>query len=397
MTLGWTLDCAPVANILHTLGERTAVTLFSGDQPVVRSGLRRGSRRGRLGWTLLLIGLFGTVLFALLPSPYVIERPGPVFDTLGTVQIGGKPTPMISIPGEKTWPATGSLDMLTVSVLGDPSNLPNWLDVASAWLDPSQAVLPLDSVYPPGYSVEDSTKQGKIDMQNSQKDAVAAALRSLGHSVPAEVTVAELASTSPSRGILKKGDRILSAGGAAIDSVNGLRTAIAAAGAGKPLALEVLRDGQRRSVSVTPVLSTATRPSPVIGIYAAIAYDYPFDVKIQLDNVGGPSAGQMFALGIIDKLTEGSLTGGRHVAGTGTIDDQGAIGRIGGIRQKMYGAHRAGATIFFAPRGDCDEVVGHVPDGLSVYAVSTLKESLHDLEVIRSGGDTSALRTCAAR
>jgi PDZ domain-containing protein len=135
----------------------------------------------------------------------------------------------------------------------------------------------------------------------------------------------------------------------------------------------------------------------VIGIYAAIAYDYPFDVKIQLDNVGGPSAGQMFALGIIDKLTEGSLTGGRHVAGTGTIDDQGAIGRIGGIRQKMSGAHRAGATIFFAPRGDCDEVVGHVPDGLSVYAVSTLKESLHDLEVIRSGGDTSALRTCAAR
>ncbi|WP_349897367.1 YlbL family protein [Parafrigoribacterium soli] len=372
------------------------MTLFSGDRSAGSTGGRRPARRGRLGWTLLFLALFGTVLFALLPSPYVIERPGPVFDTLGSVEIGGTQTPMISIPGEKTWPATGALDMLTVSVLGDPDHLPNWLDVAGAWLDPSQAVLPLDSVYPPGYSVEDSNKQGEIDMQNSQKDAVAAALRSLGHKVPAVVTVAELTSTSPSRGILEKGDRVVSVAGAVIDSVTALRKAIAAAGAGTPLKLQVVRDGEPRTVSVTPELSTGAHPTPVVGIYAAVSYEYPFDVKIQLDNVGGPSAGQMFALGIIDKLTEGSLTGGKHVAGTGTIDDQGTIGRIGGIRQKMYGAKRAGATIFFAPRGDCDEVVGHVPDGLKVFAVSTLKESLHDLHVISSGGDIGALRTCAA-
>ncbi len=343
-----------------------------------------------------MIALLGTVVFAMLPSPYVIEQPGPVFDTLGEVRIGDQMTPMISIPGEKTWPTTGTLDMLTVSLLGDPSSLPNWLDVAGAWLDSSQAVLPLDSVYPPGYSVQDSAKQGEIDMQNSQKDAVAAALRSLGHEVPSVVTVAGLSRKSPASGILKDGDKILSVAGVAVDSVNGLRGAIAKGGAGHPLAMTIERDGTELTKEVTPELSTGAKPAPVIGIYAGVSYDYPFPVKIQLQNVGGPSAGQMFALGIIDKLTPGSLTGGRHVAGTGTIDDQGTIGPIGGIRQKMYGARRAGATIFLAPYGDCNEVVGHVPAGLEVFAVKTLKDSLRVLKTVSVGGDTRSLRSCTA-
>ncbi|MEO7122842.1 MAG: PDZ domain-containing protein, partial [Lacisediminihabitans sp.] len=273
---------------------------------------------------------------------------------------------------------------------------PNWLDVAAAWLDPSQAVIPLDSVYPPGYSVADSNKQGAVDMQNSQKDAVAAALRSLGYKVPSIVTVADLTSKSPSSGILKAGDQIVTVDGKAVDSVNGLRAAIAKNGAGTPLDLTVKRKSQTHALTITPVLSTGADPAPVLGIYAGVSYDYPFDVKIQLQNVGGPSAGQMFALGIIDKLTPGSLAGGKHVAGTGTIDDQGVVGPIGGIRQKMYGAQRAGATIFLAPKGDCDEVVGHIPKGLKVFAVKTLKDSLHDLKVVAAGGDTSGLATCEA-
>lgn len=374
------------------------MTLFAGDWSVNSSSESRPHRvRRRVGWTLLIVALLGTVLFALLPSPYVIERPGPVFDTLGTVKISGTSTPMISIPGQQTWPTTGALDMLTVSILGNPGDLPNWLDVASAWLDPSQAVLPLEAVYPPGYSVEDSTKQGAVDMQNSQKDAVAAALRSLGHEVPAVVTVAGFTSKSPSSGILEDGDEIVTAGGTAVDSVDGLRAAIAKNGAGVPLDVTVQRKGKTQSVAITPTLSTDANPTPVLGIYAGVSYEYPFDVNIQLQNVGGPSAGQMFALGIVDKLTPGSLTGGKHVAGTGTIDGRGVVGPIGGIRQKMYGAQRAGAKIFLAPYGDCDEVVGHVPNGLKVFAVKTLKDSLHDLKVVASGGDTSGLRTCEAR
>ncbi len=345
---------------------------------------------------MLVVALIGTLVFALLPSPYVIERPGPVFDTLGTVTVGAKSTPMIEIPGQKTWSTTGALDMLTVNLAGDPGNLPNWLDVASAWFDPSQAVLPVDAVYPPGYSVQDSNKQGTIDMQNSQKDAIAAALRSLGHKVPATVTVEEVQKGSPAVGVLKAGDTITGVDGTGVVSIAGLRKAIGSHKAGSVLSVDLLRDGEARTVKATSFSSGGSTPVPILGIGVAINYDFPFDVKIQLENVGGPSAGQMFALGIIDKLTPGSLTGGKHVAGTGTIDDKGAIGPIGGIRQKMYGAVRAGATIFLAPQGDCDEVVGHIPEGLKVFAVKTLDDSLADLKVIAAGGDTSVLRGCSA-
>ena len=246
--------------------ERTAVTLFAGGLTAVSAGNGGRSRARRLGWILLIVALVGTVIFAMLPSPYVIERPGPVFDTLGTVKIGDGTVPMIEIPGQKTWPATGSLDMLTVSMLGDPSNLPNWLDVASAWLDPSQAVLPVDAVYPPGYSVQDSVKQGTVDMKNSQEDAMAAALRELGHKVPSVVTVAGLSEKSPSKGILKDGDTIVSVAGTPIDSVNGLRDAIAAGGVGTPLPMTILRGTATLSETVTPTLSSE-RSRPRSSVY----------------------------------------------------------------------------------------------------------------------------------
>jgi PDZ domain-containing protein len=129
----------------------------------------------------------------------------------------------------------------------------------------------------------------------------------------------------------------------------GLRAIIAKSGAGIPLSITVERAGETKTVRVTPELSTDAKPVPIIGIFPAISYTYPFEVKIQLQDVGGPSAGQMFALGIIDKLTPGSITGGAKVAGTGTIDAAGNVGAIGGIRQKLYGARDAGATWFLAP------------------------------------------------
>ncbi|NKF31482.1 ATP-dependent serine peptidase containing a PDZ domain protein, partial [Pseudomonas sp. BGM005] len=118
------------------------------------------------------------------------------------------------------------------------------------------------------------------------------------------------------------------------------------------------------------------------------------DVTLQLDNVGGPSAGMMFALGIVDTLTPGELNGGENIAGTGTIEADGTVGPIGGIRQKLYGARDAGAEFFLAPQSNCDEVTGHVPDGLTVISTGTLDDSLAALEVIADGGDVESLPTC---
>jgi PDZ domain-containing protein len=135
----------------------------------------------------------------------------------------------------------------------------------------------------------------------------------------------------------------------------------------------------------------------VLGIGAGMDYTFPFDVKIQLNNVGGPSAGQMFALGIMDKLTPESLTGGKRIAGTGTIDNTGQIGPIGGIRQKMYAARDTGkASYFLAPASNCDEVTGHIPAGLHVFAVKTLADSLKVLQAVRDGSSTADLPTCPA-
>ena len=196
-----------------------------------------GSRKGRVGTALLGIALVGAVGFSLVPSPYVIEQPGPVFNTLGTVTAGEKKVPMISIPTEKTYPTSGSLDLLTVNFVGNRSHLPNWFEVISAWFDPSQAVVPLDSVYPPGESVKQADEVAAIQMSNSQKDAIAAALIHLGKSVPSTVTVAALAPKSPSSGILKAGDVILTVDGDPVEDVTALRAAIAGSGAGNPLTI----------------------------------------------------------------------------------------------------------------------------------------------------------------
>ncbi len=351
----------------------------------------RGRRVG--GW-LLAIAVIGVCLFGLVPSPYVIEVPGPVFDTLGTVTIDGKKVSLIEIPDEATFPTDGSLDLLTVSTVGSRGDTPTWFEVAAAWFDPSKAILPLDDVYPPGYSVEQSNEDGRIMMANSQKDAIAAALTELGHDIPRIVTVGSLTEDSPSKGILEPGDVIRSVNGEAVTDVESMRAVIAAGGAGNPIPIEIVRNGVQQTVSVTPRLSDENPPAPIVGVYPSIEYEFPFEVTIQLQNVGGPSGGQMFALGIIDKLTPGELNGGEQVAGTGTIDAAGNVGAIGGIRQKLYGALRAGATWFLTPRSNCDEVVGHIPDGLRVIAVSTLQDSLSALSIIESGTGTQALPGC---
>jgi PDZ domain-containing protein len=160
--------------------------------------------------------------------------------------------------------------------------------------------------------------------------------------------------------------------------------------------LLVERDGEETEIQISPVEAVIDgEESWAIGILLTTAFDFPIDVQIQLDNVGGPSAGMMFALGIIDVLTPGELNGGNEVAGTGTIDAAGTVGTIGGIRQKLYGARGAGADFFLAPEGNCDEVVGHVPDGLRVVSVATLDEAVSAVEAIAEG-DAEGLPACSA-
>ncbi|MEP6481995.1 MAG: S16 family serine protease [Rhodoglobus sp.] len=380
-----------MANIVRPLFEELPLALFTDIEPESKPRKRRW-----LGSAIFGVALAVIVVVGLLPAPYVIEQPGPVFNVLGDVTVKGAKVPLIEIPTEKTYKTDGTLDMLTVSIVGDRQDPASWFDIARAYFDPSRAIVPVDEIYPAGTTLQESNQQGTVDMQNSQKEAIAAALTELGYTFPSTLTVVQTQKGAPADGKLTAGDTILSLDGTAYTDVSALRAGIAANGTDKPAEVVVERAGEQKTFEVTPTLSTGADPVPILGIVVGSDYQFPVDVTIQLENVGGPSAGQMFALGIIDKLTPGELNGGKDVAGTGTITAAGDVGPIGGIRQKLYGARAAGATYFLAPKSNCNEVTGHVPAGLTVFAVSTLGDSLKALKALESGSDTSALPTCPA-
>ena len=367
------------------------MALFTDDLPE-----RRGARRRRpsIGWTALLIALVAGVILGIMPAPYVIEKPGPVYNTLGsTIDADDVETALITIPDETVYPTGGTLDLLTVSLLGNRENRPSWLAVAGAWLDPSEAVLPIDQVFPANVSTEQREARSSADMINSQQDAIAAALTHLGYDYPTTVSVVSLPDGSPAEGAIEPEDQISAVNGTPVANVAELRAALQANGAETAASLDIVRGGVSQTVEVTPIDNDGT---VVAGVNVSVAYDFPIEVQIQLDKVGGPSAGLMFALGIIDKLTPGELQGGENVAGTGTIDQSGAVGPIGGIQQKLYGALENDASWFLAPAENCDEVTGNIPDGLTVFSVATLDEALTALDAIRTGADTSDLPSCPA-
>jgi len=170
--------------------------------------------------------------------------------------------------------------------------------------------------------------------------------------------------------------------GKPVTGQSGLSSIITSQAAGTPLRLTVLRDGKTIELVVR---STKSGGNNVIGVQVQEQYKFPFTVKFSVGDIGGPSAGMMFALGIIDKLTPTNLTGGKFIAGTGEITAAGQVQPIGGIQQKMVGARDAGATVFLTPAANCADTRGAVPAGLRIVKVSTLTQAVTDLEALKAG------------
>ncbi|MBE4719433.1 signal protein PDZ [Pseudarthrobacter sp. AB1] len=324
-----------------------------------------------------------------VPVPYVVESPGPTFNTIGQSQ----GSPVISVTGHETYPAKGNLDLTTVYVDGGPNGPVSVLGAFAAWLDGSKSVHPVELLYPSGTTKEEADEQSSVAMTSSQENAVASALRELDIPVGQQLQAAGLADGSPSAGMVENGDIFESINGKPITSLAVVQEELAA-GQGAPASLVVQRAGESVTQTIVPMDNGAGRY--ILGVKLKYLFTFPFDVKISLDKVGGPSAGMMFALGIIDTVTPGDLTGGKHVAGTGTITPDGAVGPIGGIRQKMLGARAGGATVFLAPAENCDEVEGHVPEGLQVFKVENIAEARRAVELSGSGQDTGALPVCSS-
>lgn len=319
------------------------------------------------------------VAAALLPVPYVILSPGPTLNTLG--KQSGKP--LIEISGHRTYPTNGHLNMVTVSYQGGPSDGFNLFTALQAWLSPHEAVVPEQELFGTDLTQQQVTRQDTQQMVSSQQLAEAAALCQLGIGFDVIDTVAQVEPGAPAAGVLKTGDVITAVDGKKLTCRADAGTLIRARKPGAPVRLTVDRHGVTHQFRMK---TTDDKGNAVVGVGVSETYKFPFPVKIDIGNIGGPSAGLMFALGIMDKLTPGGLTGGRFIAGTGEISANGAVSPIGGIQQKMAGARAAGATVFLTPAANCPDTKGAVPQGMRVIKVSTLAGAVRALKAVQSGG-----------
>ncbi|MEJ3743899.1 PDZ domain-containing protein [Actinomycetes bacterium KLBMP 9797] len=332
----------------------------------------------RRGVTVLL----GALITALLsigvlaaPVPYVVLGPGPTVDTLGKEK--GKE--VIQVSGTPTSTSQGQLRLTTVGVQPDVK----LLAAIAGWFDDEEAVVPRELVYPPNESEEQVEQRNAQEFQASQTSAETAALRELGY--PLKVVVKKVTADGPSVDVLRENDIITSVDGAAVTSAQKLTEMIQAKPAGTALSIGYTRGGRPATAKITTRAQDGEPPR--IGVEIDQDQPHPFELKIDLDEIGGPSAGLMFALGIVDKLdTDEDLTGGKIIAGTGTIDDEGNVGPIGGIAQKLIGAKEADATVFLTPADNCAEAKNNAQPGLPLVKVGTIKEALTALETLRAGG-----------
>jgi len=336
----------------------------------------------RRSLTLLIASIGTAVAIAvsvLVPVPYVILGPGPTLNTLGKDSSG---KPLITITGRTQYPVSGHLNMVTVSYQGCQGDRFNIFTALVAWLNPHQAVVPESEICPAGQTQKETQQQDTQEMTSSQQTATAAALTELHIPYSTQVVVVQADKGMPAYGVLKSGDVITAVNGEPVTSQASLTRMITAHPAGTTLTVTVTRNGQSKQVMVG---TSESGGHPVMGVEITGRYKFPFDVSISVGDIGGPSAGLMFALGIIDKLTKDNLTGGKFIAGTGEIEASGKVDAIGGIQQKMVGARNAGATVFLTPASNCADTKGAVPAGLRLVKVSTLNQAVTYLQDLKTG------------
>lgn len=332
---------------------------------------------------VLLAGLVVTAAF--LPVPYVTMSPGPTVDVFAAGEDGS----VVSVEGARTYPTRGELRVTTVSVTSPGQDLA-LVDALAAWFDRTRAVYPRDVIYPPDQTAEEQREESAVQMTSSQDVAIAVALRELGHDVPVQTEVRAVTTGMPADGRLRVGDVLLEVNGVRVRDVSRVARLVQRTGPDAPATFVLERDGARRTVEVVAAPAEGDPSTAVVGIEIAGSYDFPFEVDLKLDeNIGGPSAGLVFALAVYDTLTPGSLSGGHHVAGTGSLDDRGRVGPIGGVQQKIVAADEAGAELFLVPPDNCASAVrARVDeDEIRLVRAPTVRSAVRSLEAFAADPD----------
>ena len=356
-----------------------------------------------LASTLMLIALLCAGVF--LPVPYSEMSPGPTVNTLG--EHDGEP--VLQIAGHKTYPTDGHLNMTTVRVTSADYRM-NLVEAVYGWLAHDNKVVPHDTLYPDGKTEQQSTQENAEEFSQSQESAKVAALKQLGVPVQSWVIVSTVIKGTPAQGKLHAGDVIKAVDGTAVKEPADVAKLVTKHKPGQDVVFTVVPAKEQaaavkahktatrtQNITITTTQSEDTGAKrAIVGISAGTDHTFPFTIDIKLADVGGPSAGLMFALGIYDKLTPGSLTGGKFVAGTGTIDDDGKVGPIGGVEMKTVGARSKGAQYFLTPADNCAAAASDTPSGLTLVKVNTIGDAIGALKDI-SSGKTADLPKCTTK
>jgi PDZ domain-containing protein len=343
-------------------------------------------------WTAAVSALLFVALAAvvsLVPVPFVSWSPGTTVNLYEPVD-GVAP---VDIQGVQTFPTTGQLRLTTVAVTRADSKLTLPEALLSYWLS-AREVLPRDAVYPAGASVDEIRAQEVQMMDNSQSAAVAAGLRAAGEKVVEYPMVVGVSNGSPAEGKLNLGDFILRVDNKVVSTTDDVRAAINKHKVGEAILFTILRDRQQLTETVTTVASNADATVPVVGINLTTGYSYDPVVTFRINpDIGGPSAGLIFALAVFDEVTQPDLIAGRSVAGTGTIAGDGKVGPIGGIQEKIAGAEAAGATIFLVPADNCADVHG-LNTPVRLVKVATLSEAISALQALQDPAKAASVPGC---
>jgi PDZ domain-containing protein len=331
---------------------------------------------------LILVAGF-VIATSLISAPYTELVPGDAQPV----------SSLITVPQGRGHPIKGEVLLTDVGVQTLKYIQYYWTQIFS---NPDNTVVPTGEVT---YNLPESEfdDQGTVDMAESQLTAKSVALRQLGYSVPMRdvgVTIYVIDPTSPAWGTLQIGDVVTSVDGVPTTNPVALENAIRAHQPGDTVTMRVgtiaqPTPGHDVSVRLSSITSNHKKVAflgigdpgiPLAGMGTQPEYDFPFPVSINSDDIGGPSAGLAWTLGILNSLGGGNLTGGRIVAATGTIRPDGTIGDVGGVQQKTVAVNEAGATVFLVPQPELAVAKSMAGPHLKVFAVQTLGQALSDLE-----------------
>jgi len=296
------------------------------------------------GFPLLVLAIIGW-LASGLPSTYYLMAPGGSYDVASR----------LGIPEEQR-KEMGRLAFTAVEV--GPAS---WRQVVITRLTGNGEIVPAQDIRPSGVSSQEMTEINARLIDESKSAAAAFALRAAGYDVEISgqgAVVRGVLSGAPAEGVLETDDIIVSVDGQPAGTATEVVEAVRRHEVGDQVQLGIIRAGEPQEVVVGTRNSTDEPGRPMVGASITtrqLDVKLPFPVTIRTDDIGGPSGGLMFALGILDAVTDGDLTGGHFVAGTGTISPDGTVGPIGGAREKVMAAEHDGAEVFLAPRDNYEE------------------------------------------